>query len=163
MVTLTSAPRATDWDCILDDARATLIANATIAATLPITASPTDPNGGKIASNAVAEGTASPYIVLALIPTYESTYGIPGINGLLDISCYAEGWGTRTVRALMKAALSALLDGAWVTTAMAAEGVRLISANAEEPGTGGRPADTVTNGVMVRGKQFTIRVRAAKF
>lgn len=146
-MSITRVPKALDVDCILDGARAALLASGAVAA---ITT--------RIYPRQAPEGAASPYIVLALASTvYESTYNTPTINTLLDVSCYVEGWSTATVRALTTACLAALIDAPWT-----AAGLTIESANMEEAGTGIRDVDDVTSGKMVRGKQATIRVRAMK-
>jgi hypothetical protein len=142
---LTSKPRAVDTDVLLDGARAALLANATIAG---ITT--------QIYPRAAPETAQAPYIILALASVvYASPYQDPTLNCLLDVSCYTSGWSTTTVRAMLKAVLTALVDTAWT-----ASGVNIESANIEESGTGVRDVDVVANGTMTRGKQVTIRVRA---
>jgi hypothetical protein len=58
---------------------------------------------------------------------------------------------------LMAACVSALIDSSWVIA-----GMTMISANMEESGSGFRSLTQVTNGIIVRGRQATIRVRALK-
>jgi hypothetical protein len=151
---LTSKPRAIDTDVLLDGARAALLANATIAAATAIPG--TSPTQYGIYPRAAPETATAPYIILALPSVvYASSYQDPTLNTLMDVSCYTSGWSTTTVRAMLKAVLTALVDTAWT-----ASGVNIESANIEEAGTGVRDVDVVANGVMVRGKQVTLRVRA---
>lgn len=153
MVVIPINPRAIDADTLIDGARSALVANATIASLLNIA---TYPN--RIAPEAIEEGVTAPYIVLALASVvYESDYNLPGVNALLDVSCYTEGFSTTTVRQLMTACLSSLLDVPWT-----ASGMTLTAVTMEESGTGVRPVSVVTNGIMTRGRQATIRIHATK-
>jgi hypothetical protein len=157
-VTFTPRPRSTDWDVILDAVYDTLAANTFISTTLALGSNPR-----RIAQRTAQEGVEPPYIVLAFTPTTRnSSYGRPGVNGLLDVSCYTRGWSTTMVRALIKACIAALFDGAWITTALDAEGVRLLDASLAADGTGIRDIDEVIAGAMVRGKQLTGRIWADK-
>jgi hypothetical protein len=146
-VSITIKPRAIDPDILIDGARAALLASGAVTA---ITSA--------IYSEIAAEGSTGPYVVLSLPSVvYESTYQGPTINALLDVSAYTEGNSTTTVRALMAACVSALIDSSWVIA-----GMTMISANMEESGSGFRSLTQVTNGIIVRGRQATIRVRALK-
>jgi hypothetical protein len=143
-----SVPRAIDAWVLLDGARAALLANSTVAGFV----------GTRIYPGVAQEGTAAPYIVLALASTiYESPYQDPTLNTLLDVSAYTSGGSTTTVRTLITACITALVDTPWT-----AAGLAIQSANMEEAGTGFREVDTVDSGVMTRGRQLTLRVRAAK-
>ena len=147
---------ATDWDCVLDDARASLVANPTIASTLAIATNPK-----RIAPRIIAEGVAFPSIVLQFTPTYQSTFSNPMIAGFLDVSCYTTGESTTMVRSLLTAALATLVDTPWIDSAMTAAGVALVS-QTREPDTAIRDLDEVIEGRIIRGKQATIRLTAMK-
>jgi hypothetical protein len=149
-----SATRAVDIDALIDGARAALLANSTIAAALDTAHQP-----GRIANEMVAQGTTPPYIVLALASTvYESAYQEPTINALMDVSCYTQGASTTLVRQLVTTCVSALVDTAWTAT-----GFALWSVNMEEGGSGMRSITSVdSSGVITRGRQITLRIRAAK-
>jgi hypothetical protein len=148
---ITINPRALDVDTIIDGARTALLANAAVTAVT-----------SNIFSEIAPEGTTAPYVVLALASVvYESTYNGPKVNALLDVSCYTKppgpNWSTASVRALMAACVSALIDTAWTIA-----GMTMMSADMEEAGTGFRQTSTVVSGVMTRGRQATVRVRALK-
>jgi len=150
---ITSVTRSLDADNLIDGARLQLLANSYITTTL---ATATNPK--RIANEIVEEGTLPPYIVLALASTvYESSYSEAAINTLLDVSCYTEGASTAIVRALIAACVTALVDTAWT-----AAGLTIWSVSLDESGTGIRNVTAVTNGVITRGRQATLRVRAAK-
>jgi hypothetical protein len=145
---ITIIPRALDPDVIVDGARAALLANSTVAAAV----------AARIYPELAPEGSIAPFIVLALASTiYESAYNDPMVNALLDVSCYTEGVSTTAVRALMTACLTALIDTPW-----AIAGLTKITANMEEAGTGFRNLTTVENGLVIRGRQATLRIRAEK-
>ena len=149
----TSALRAVDADALVDGARAALIANTTIATTLAVSSNPQ-----RIANEVIEEGVTPPYITLALASVvYESPYDEAVINCLIDVSCYTQGASTTTVRALMKAALTALVDTAWTATNFA-----IWSVNMEEAGTGIRNTTDTASGVIMRGRQATIRIHAQR-
>lgn len=150
----TSATRAVDVDALIDGARTQLLTNSTITTALDTAHFPK-----RIASELIAEGTTPPYIVLALASTiYESPYGEAVINTLLDVSCYTQGESTTTVRALMVACIASLVDSAWTAT-----GFQIWSVNLEESGAGIRNVTTTEpGGIIMRGRQVTIRVRAKK-
>jgi type IV secretory pathway TrbD component len=149
-----SVTRALDPDALIDGARAALLANGTIA-----TALNTASNPGRIANEMVAQGTTPPYIVLALASTvYESPYGEAVINALMDVSCYTQGASTTLVRQLIVACVAALVDTAWTAT-----GFALWSVSMEESGSGIRSVTSVdSSGVITRGRQITVRIRAMK-
>lgn len=153
MPTPTSAVRAVDVDALIDGARTQLLTNSTITTALNTAANPK-----RIANEMIAQGTTPPYIVLALASTvYESPYGEAVINTLLDVSVYTQGESTTTVRALMVACIAALVDTVWTAT-----GFQIWSVTLEEGGTGIRNVTSVNAGVITRGRQVTIRVRARK-
>jgi hypothetical protein len=149
----TPAIRAVDPDNLIDGARAALIANSTIATALDIAHHPT-----RIASEVIAQGVTPPYIVLDLAsvvydPVYETV-----VNVLMDVSCYTAGDSTTVVRQLIDACITALVDTAWTAT-----GFAVWSVTMSEQGSGIRHvAPQVVNGVTVRGRQFTPRIRAAR-
>jgi hypothetical protein len=140
--------RALDPDALVAGARVALLANATVAGLV----------GASVHPEVAPEGAPSPYIVLALASVvYESRYNDPAINALMDVSAYTTGWSTTTIRALIPACLTALIDTPWTAT-----GLLLNAVTMEESGAGFRQVSAVTNGTMVRGRQFTIRVHASK-
>jgi hypothetical protein len=147
-MSFTVIPRALDPDVIVDGARAALLANSTVAGYV----------AARIYPELAPEGAAAPFVVLALASTvYESNYNDPMVAALLDVSCYTEGVSTTAVRALMTACLTALLDTPWTIP-----GLTKIAASMEDAGAGLRNLTTVESGVVVRGRQATIRVRAEK-
>jgi len=153
MPALTSVTRAIDTEALVDGARAQLLTNSFITTTL---ATATNPK--RIANEIVEEGTLPPYIVLSLASgVYESTYSEAALNTLLDVSCYTEGASTMTVRALLTACVTALVDLPWT-----AAGLTIWSVSLDESGTGIRNVTAVNNGVITRGRQVTLRVRVAK-
>src|SRR5215831_5695290 len=138
-MSITSATRAVDVDLLIAGAMAGLAANSTISTALDLANHPK-----RIANEVVAAGVTAPYIVLALASTiYESPYN--------------EGESTTQVRSLIQACITALIDTAWT-----AAGFSLWSVTMEEAGTGIRSVTSVTNGVISRGRQITLRVRAMK-
>lgn len=148
----TSAAHALDIDALVDGCRAALLANSVITTALDTAHFPK-----RIASELIAEGVTRPAIVLSIASAvYESTYQGPTVSVLMDVSCYTDGESTTTVRALMKACLTALIDTPWTAT-----GLLIQSANMEESGAGFRQITEVTNGIITRGRQATIRIRAA--
>lgn len=153
-----SATRALDVDALIDGARAALLANGAITTALAITLSP-PANLGRIANEIVAEGITAPYIILALASTvFESPYQEPTINTLMDVSCYTQGGSTTQVRTLMTACIAALVDTAWTAT-----GFAIWSVSLEEGGSGIRNVTSVeAGGIVMRGRQCTVRIRAAK-
>jgi hypothetical protein len=147
MPVITSAPKAIDVDVLVDAARAALLASSAVTA---ITSS--------IFSEIAVEGSTGPYVVLSLPSVvYESTYQGPTINALLDVSAYTTGNSTTMVRALITACLAALIDSAW-----AIAGMTTVGATMEMSGAGMRSLTEVSNGVLTRGRQFTLRVIALK-
>jgi len=152
-MSITSATRAVDVDLLIAGAMAGLAANSTISTALDLANHPK-----RIANEVVAAGVTAPYIVLALASTiYESPYNEAVINTLMDVSAYTEGESTTQVRSLIQACITALIDTAWT-----AAGFSLWSVTMEEAGTGIRSVTSVTNGVISRGRQITLRVRAMK-
>lgn len=153
-----SATHALDVDALIDGARAALLASAAITTALAITISP-PANLGRIANEIISEGIQPPYIVLALASTvFESPYQEPTISTLMDISCYTQGGSTTQVRALMTACIAALVDTAWTAT-----GFAIWSVSLEEGGSGIRNVTSVEpDGQVMRGRQVTLRIRAAK-
>jgi hypothetical protein len=149
-----SATRALDPDALVDGAARALRANATIAAALDIANHPE-----RVASGMVEQGATPPYIVLALPSVvYASPYGAAALNCLMDVSIYTQGSSTRLVRQLLTACLAALVDTAWT-----AAGFAIWSVNMEEAGSGLRAVDAVEpGGAIIRGRQATLRIRAAK-
>jgi hypothetical protein len=157
-VSITVKPKAIDVDLIIDGARSQLLTNATVATATAIPN--TTPTQYAIYSEIAPEGTtgATAYVVLSLPSvTYQSNYNDPTINALLDVSAYTTGNSTTTVRALITACLAALIDAPWAIT-----GMTTISVNMEESGSGFRSLTSAVNGVIVRGRQFTVRIRALK-
>lgn len=150
---ITSATRAVDVDLLVAGAIAALAANSTISTDLDLAHNPK-----RIANEVIAEGVGFPYIVLSLPSVvYASPYGETALNVLMDVSCYTQGDSTTMVRALIKAAITALVDTVWTAT-----GFVLWSVNMEEDGTGIRSLTDTVNGVITRGRQVTIRIHAAK-
>src|SRR5262252_8696364 len=148
-MSITSATRAVDVDLLIAGAMAGLAANSTISTALDLAHNPK-----RIANEVVAAGVTTPYIVLALASTiYESPYHEAVINTLMDVSAYTEGESTTQVRTLIQACITALIDTTWT-----AAGFSLWSVTMEEAGTGIRSVTSVTNGVITRGRQITLRV-----
>jgi hypothetical protein len=146
-MTITSVARSIDVDIVIDGCRAALLASGAVTA---ITSN--------IFSEIAFEGTTGPYVVLSLASVvYESTYQGPTINALLDVSAYTTGNSTTTVRALITACLAALIDSSWVIA-----GMTTVGATMEMSGSGFRSLTEVSNGVIIRGRQFTLRVIALK-
>jgi hypothetical protein len=150
---ITSATRALDVDALIDGARAALLANSTIATALNTAANPK-----RIANEVIAPGVTAPYIVLNLPSTvYASPYGEAVVNVLMDVSVYTDGESTTLVRSLLKACITALVDTVWTAT-----GFVIWSVSLEEDGAGIRSLTDVLNGVITRGRQVTLRIRAQK-
>jgi hypothetical protein len=157
-VSITVKPKAIDVDILIDAARSQLLTNATVATTTAIPN--TSPTQHAIYSELAPEGTtgAPAYIVLSLASvTYQSNYNDPTINALLYLRAYTTGNSTTTVRALITACLAALIDAPWAIT-----GMTTVGATMEMSGAGMRSVTSVTNGVITRGRQFTLRVIALK-
>jgi hypothetical protein len=150
---ITAPTRAVDVDTMIAGAMNALEANGTISTALDLAHHPK-----RIANEVVAAGVTAPYIVLALASTiFESPYSEAVVNTLMDVSAYTVGESTMQVRSLIEACITALIDTAWT-----AAGFALWSVTMEEAGTGIRNTTSVTNGVITRGRQITLRVRAKK-
>jgi hypothetical protein len=157
-MTITIKPKAIDVDVLVDAARSQLLTNATVVASTAIPN--TTPTQYAVYSEIAPEGItgAAAYVVLALASTvYQSNYNDPTISALLDVSAYTTGNSTTTVRALITACLAALIDSSWVIA-----GMTTVGATMEMSGSGFRSLTEVSNGVIIRGRQFTLRVIALK-
>src|SRR5262245_24357732 len=147
-----SAHRSVDVDKVVDGVRAALLANPGVAAAV----------GTRIGPGVMPPGTAYPYVTLnRATTTYTSPYYEPTINMLVDVAAYdsdpgTDGYATTRVRKLAFDCLTALIDTHWTVP-----GMTIVSAEMESPQTGFRTLDEVINGVMVRGRQFTVRVQAS--
>ncbi|HEY8309617.1 MAG TPA: hypothetical protein VIG47_03640 [Gemmatimonadaceae bacterium] len=109
-------------------------------------------------SEIASEGSTGAYVILSLPSVvYQSSYAIPTISALLDVSAYTTGNSTTTVRALITACLAALIDSPW-----AIAGMTTVGATMEMSGAGMRQITQVVDGTIIRGRQVTIRVIALK-
>jgi hypothetical protein len=153
-----------DWEVIIDDARVALIANPSI---LALTKNSSDPPSEARIQNEVYKGAVkdptpsdppNAYITLTLVSTVsQSDYNRPRVNTLLDIGIYSNGWSTSTVRTLIHQCIKSLVVDPWPNPTLIYNSVSMRG-----PGTGLRPASTLVNGVMRRGRQLTLRIIASK-